>query len=286
MPSATAWAASATSTPGAAVARVVATDAARLARRAIAAAARRMPSTVRSSGSPMPTRTAAFALRRPAVGTARVSPGFPSKPASARKVPRPPSSAASIASAPGPRAPPLPTGTARSSVPTRSAGVVTTVNVRATMCSGGVRGWCRRDSWSGVLGADGPEGPFLPPGERIEEVGEAVEVGDDLAAVEPTLVGGGDRPTLGPPRDGAGHVERGGHPVLSGEHEFGRRLVARGHVVDHRLQRVDHRPRRERHAGLQLRAVRRRGGQLGTDHEQLALETDEQVVELRATLGV
>src|SRR4051812_30686310 len=157
---------------------------------------RRTPSSVSSSESPIPTRTAALARNRPAVGTARVSPSRPSNPASARKSARPPPSAASTAAAPDPRSPPLVTPTASRPADTRSAAGVVVVNVIdtgppelfGTMIVAGGSGF----------GTDRAELPFLPPRERVDEVGEPVEVGHHLALAEPTAVHRRDRLTLRP----------------------------------------------------------------------------------------
>ena len=98
---------------------------------------------------------------------------------------------------------------------------------------------------------------------------------------------GRDRLPLGAPHDRARDVERGRDAVLAGEHELGRRLVARGDVVDDRLERrrpsppvVSETP------GSSFAAVLGRGRELGADDEQLALQPDEQLVELGAALGL
>jgi hypothetical protein len=136
-PSATACAATGRSipAPSARSTSVVATDAAFVALRATAAAARRTPSGVISSNAPTPTSIAAAARRRPRVGTASVWPGLPSKSASAMNAARSPSRAASTAAAPGPSARPAPTGTASRSACTRSTGEAERVNVSDTGAS-------------------------------------------------------------------------------------------------------------------------------------------------------
>ena len=62
-------------------------------------------------------------------------------------------------------------------------------------------------------------------------------------------------------------------------------VEARRDVVDDGLEARHHLARHERHTGLELRPVRRRGRELGAHDEQLALEPDEQLVELRTLLG-
>ena len=109
------------------------------------------------------------------------------------------------------------------------------------------------DGWSGVVGADGPEVAFLPAAERIDEVGEPVEVGDDLAArsSQPSRVAATARRSArrttarATSRAAATRFSPGSTNSVGGSKRV-------GHVVDDRLERVDHRLGRERDAGLQL----------------------------------
>ena len=104
-----------------------------------------------------------LARSRPPVGTASVSPGLPSKPASSMNAASPPSSAASTTSAPGPSSPPVATGTASRSATTRSAAVVETVNERDTVAPE----WSWR-RFRVVVGArTGRNVALLPAGERV-----------------------------------------------------------------------------------------------------------------------
>src|SRR5581483_7471017 len=137
-------------------------------------------------------------------------------------------------------------------------------------------------------GPDGPPLAFLPAGQGVDEVGQAVQVGDDVAGggVEPAVVDGGHRGPLRPPDHAAGQVEGGGHPVLPGQDELPGRVVAGGDVVDDRLEGGDHLGRDQRHARLQLRPVLGGGGQFGADHEQFPLEADQQFAQFGAGLGL
>ena len=74
--------------------------------------------------------------------------------------------------------------------------------------------------------------------------------------------------------------------VSPGKHELLRRLEAVGDVVDDRLQRRHHLGGHPRDAVVELVPVRGLGRQLGAHHEQLALEADQQGVELAAPLGL
>ena len=56
--------------------------------------------------------------------------------------------------------------------------------------------------------------------------------------------------------------------------------------VDERLERLDHALGDERDLGRELGAVLRRGRELGADDEQLALEPDQELVELGPALGL
>src|SRR5439155_1985455 len=123
---------------------------------------------------------------------------------------------------------------------------------------------------------------FLPTRERVDEVGEAIEIRHDLTlAAEPAGARRGDRHALRAPDHGAGEVERGGDRVLTREHELSGRFEPPGHVVDDRLEPRHHVGGDERHLGLQLAAILRCGRELGADDEQLALQLHEQLVQLR-----
>src|SRR2546430_13790414 len=91
---------------------------------------------------------------------------------------------ASPPSAPGPSARPAPTGTASRSAWMRSTGEAERVNVSDTGAS-----------WSGsapAVAADGAKAVLLPACQRVDEVGESVQVRDDLTGVQPTGVAGAD----------------------------------------------------------------------------------------------
>ena len=92
---------------------------------------------------------------------------------------------------------------------------------------------------------------------------------------EPARARRGHRHSFRASDHSAGEVERGGDRVLTGEHELARRLEAPGHVVDDRLESRDHFGSDERHLGLQLAAILRRGRELRAHHEQLALQLHE-----------
>jgi hypothetical protein len=82
---------------------------------------------------------------------------------------------------------------------------------------------------------------FLPSCECVDEIGEAVQVGDDRAlGFEPALGGRGHPFAFGAADHGPREVERGGDPVLPRQDELARRLESRGDVVDDRLQCRDH----------------------------------------------
>src|SRR5438093_6188651 len=95
---------------------------------------------------------------------------------------------------------------------------------------------------------------------------------------------GRDRFALGAPHDGARDVERRRDPVLARQHELGRRLVQLGDLVDDRLQRRDHLGGDELDARAQPVSVLRGGGELGAHDEQLALEAEQDLLELPAAL--
>ena len=142
---------------------------------------------VSSSGSPTPTSTAAFAFSCHRVGTASVSPGLPSNPASSRNAASPPSSAASTASAPGPSSPPLPDrdGEQVGGDPIGGGGRDGEREGHGASGGRGGRGVAQVARVGarvvGTVGADGTERPFLPPGERVHEVGETVQVRHHVA---------------------------------------------------------------------------------------------------------
>src|SRR5215211_2379194 len=248
-PSASACAATGRSIPAASArsTSVVATDAAFVALRATAAAARRTPSALTSSNAPTPTSIAAAERRRPRVGTASVWPALPSKSASVMNAAR--------------------------SASTRSTGEAERVNVSDTSASCG----CSVP----IVGADGAKAVLLPACQRVDEVGESVQVRDDLAVVEPAGVAGGDRLALGATDDGASKVEGGRELVLTREHELLRRMEAGRDIVDDRFEGGDHLGRHARDAGLEPLALAGVGRELGPGDEQLALQSEQQRVELR-----
>ena len=211
-------------------------------------AARRSPSSVTSSALPRPTRSAAFAAEAPgrrdgerlarACRRSRTPAMNVVSRRRARRRPRRHPARARDRRTPGRRAGrrgPSARGSVRD-VEADGHGSSECLESRGWVC--------------GQCSPHRPEGAFLPAGERVHEVGEPVEVRDDLAAVEPTVGGRGDRRALGPAHDRAREVERGRDPVLAGQDELLRRVVAGGDVVDDRLERGDHRGGDERHAGL------------------------------------
>src|SRR5579884_401177 len=279
-PSASAWAASARSTPsGAASTNVVAAFATFDARFASAAPALRSPSGVTPSRGPIPTSTTAFAPSLPPVGTASVSPALPSKPVSLMKSSSVPPSAASTTSVPGPSSRSANTGTTRRSAETRSAGVFVARSLMGTGRSS-VR-WL-----SGAVGTGRAVLALLPARQRVHEIREAVEVGHDVTALQPAGGRGADALTLGPADDRAREVARGRDAVLARQHELAGRVEAARDVVDDGFERADHLVRHERDAGRELRPVGRLGGELRADDEELALEPHQQVEQLRPALAL
>ena len=175
------------SSPGVASSSVVATDAPCSPRARSRRAARRTPSSVSSAGSPRPTSTAALASQR----------------AGGRDGERLPELAleAGFVEERGERAAeggvdgrrrrdrgrrPSRHATTSRSAATRSAAVVTVENVNDTGLVALSARFFRRVfggcSVCSGIGADGTEVPLLPAGERVDEIGEAVEVGHDLSS--------------------------------------------------------------------------------------------------------
>src|SRR5205823_8586929 len=76
--------------------------------------------------------------------------------------------------------------------------------------------------------AGGQRRSFLPTGDGPEQVGESIEVRQDVRAVE----GHGEGAALGAADDGAGGVQQGGQAVLAGHDELRRLVEAAGEVVD------------------------------------------------------
>ena len=192
---------------------------------------------VSSSGSPTPTSTAAFASQRPAVGHRQrlaelaLEAGLVEErgePAVERGVDRVGAGAERAA---------LAHDRDREQLGGDAVGGRGDDGERERHeCSGGVGGW----SVAGirVVGADGPEGALLPAGERVDEVGEPVEVRHDLAVGRAS------------PRAAAATARRSARRTTvratssaaatrfsPGSTNSVRRLVARGDVVDDRLER-------------------------------------------------
>ena len=184
---------------------------------------------------------------------------------------------------PGRARPAAKTGTASRSALTRSAAVDTSEKVRGTGSlrrgSGGFRTVVRR-------ARAGRNSPSCQRASVQHRSASRFRYGTTWlsGSSQPTVVAV-TRLALGAPHDRAGEVERGGDPVLAGQHELGRRLEALGDVVDDRFERGDHLRGDERGAGGQLRAVVGRGRELRADDEQLALQPDEQLVRARCRAG-
>ena len=231
-------------------ASVVATDATLLARRAIAAAG------------------AAHAVERELVGLAdadehrglglqlaRRSAPRASRPACPRSRPRRGTRRARRrarrrpTSAPGPSSRALArSGTASRSAATRSAAVVDDGEREGHGGSGG-----SRDRVSGIGSGSvrtGRNVPFLPAGERVHEIGEPVEVRHDLAVGRASRACAAATACRSARRTTVRATSSAAATRFSpGQHELGGRLVARGDVVDDRLERVDHLVGGERDAG-------------------------------------
>src|SRR4051812_7144557 len=257
MPSTTALVAAAESRPDPAGS----TKAARLACHAAlanAAAARRMSSALTASPGPLPTPTATIVLPSSASNRA-VSPTLPPKPLDARK------RLSSSTVAPLGTTPFANTGTPRYlAFEGTSAAARKAIGIEL------------------LLGATREGLAFLPAGHGPQQVGEPVEIGHDRAAVGRGRQG----QPLGPADDRASHIELRRGAGLARNHELGRHGEALVQCVDVRLQPVDHLGRHEARAGHQLGTVVGFGGQLGHQDPEVALEVDEQRVELGTALGV
>ena len=99
------------------------------------------------------------------------------------------------------------------------------------------------------------------------------------------LRGGAQRFSLGSTDDRAGEVESRSHWMLSWHSKILRRLEASRYVVDGRLQRSDHVSRNESLTGLAAVAPLRVEGQVGHQNPKVALNVDEQRVDLGTTLN-
>src|SRR4051812_28366349 len=255
MPSTTALVAAAESRPDPAGS----TKAARLACHAAlanAAAARRMSSALTASPGPLPTPTATIVLPSSASNRA-VSPTLPPKPLDARKR----LSSSTVA----------PLGT------TPSANTGTPRYLALAGTSAAARKAIGIELLLGVLGATREGLAFLPAGHGPQQAGEPVEIRHARSAAGRGRQG---RP-LGSADDRAGHIELRRGAGLARNHELGRHGEALVQCVDVRLQPVDHLGRHEARAGHQLGTVVGLRGQLGHQDPEVALEVDEQRVELR-----
>ena len=125
------------------------------------------------------------------------------------------------------------------------------------------------------------EAPIRGAGHHEEQVGQAVQVGQHVRVGQLARLGQCDGPALGPPHHAAGQVQRGAGHRLAGQHELGRHLLGRLQGVDLRLQRADHLGGHQGRARGQPVAPIGVGGQLGPDHEQLALQAHDQRVQPR-----
>ena len=260
---------------------VVATVVAFVAARAIDSRRRRSVASVTSAA---PTPTSSASRRRSSdTGTSERLAGLALEPGLGHERAEPAAERAPDASAPGPSTRSANTGTAEQIGADRrdGCGEHAVIGTRAPDRNGSVRVAERSSRWVRRV-ADGAERAFLPAGERVDEIGEAVEVRHDLAVVEPPGPGRGHRFALGAPHDRARDVERGRDPVLAGQHELLRRFEPGGDVVDDRLERLDHLVGHPRDRGLELRAVLGSGRELRADDEQLALEAHQELVELGA----
>src|SRR5664280_2755018 len=155
------------------------------------------------------------------------------------------------------------------------------------------RGWSDFAAWSAAAGAvPGPgrrRGGGLcllgGPREDPQQVGEAVEVGQEVRpGHEPGAI---ERhgPPLRPPDDGSGKLERGARAGLAGHDELPRELDPGLVVREHGLDPGDHRGRDARRPVLEAVPCDRVGGQLRARHEQLALDPEDQRLDLREGRG-
>ena len=80
---------------------------------------------------------------------------------------------------------------------------------------------------------------------------------------------------LGAADHAPGHIERRRDGVRARDDELLRQRVFGHQLVDPHLQPLDHPGRHEGHFWLELRSLLRIGRQVGADHEQLALESED-----------
>jgi len=126
----------------------------------------------------------------------------------------------------------------------------------------------------GSVGVDGPGDDglaLLPAGQGPEQVGEAVEVGHHLRAVDDRRQGA----ALGPAAHCAGHVQAGGHLVPTGGDELGGRIEAFAGLVDEVLESLHHLGPHPTSGGLELVEFLVVAGQFGHDDPEVAFEAEQ-----------
>src|ERR1035438_10239239 len=126
------------------------------------------------------------------------------------------------------------------------------------------------------MSARGDGGPLLRlAGEHEEQVGATIEVAEHLGILDAPGALQGHGAALCATHEGAREVDGGAHRGSTGDDEAAGKRYSRLEVVDLALERVRHLGGHDIEVALEVCPVSRTGGELGPDHEELALQLED-----------